>query len=134
MECFQIEHLKGRRQFHKYILIEERKQFKKAARTANKAHNIIKRHGWKTIHQFQVEHAKKAAAAAKKARLDSMRDVVKKAFERYDVDNSGSIDINEVSEMMREELHEPIDGADLEEYIWQKWIKMEMVSLILKNF
>ena len=118
MECFQLEHLKGRRQFHKYILIEERKQFKKAAGTTNKAHSIIKRHGWKTIHQFQVEHAKKeAAAAAKKARLDSMRDVVKKAFERYDVDNSGSIDINEVSEMMREELHEPIDGADLEEYM-----------------
>ena len=38
-------------------------------------------------------------------------------MKRYDVDNSGSIDINEVSEMMREELHEPIDGADLEEYM-----------------
>ncbi len=116
MECYQLGHLKGRMQYHKYILVEERKQFKKAAGTHNKAHNIIKRRGWKTIHQFQVEHAaKEAAAAAKKARLDSMRDVVKKAFNRYDVDNSGSIDINEVSEMMREELHEPIDGADLED-------------------
>ena len=43
-----------------------------------------------------------------------MREVVEKAFQRYDKDNSGSIDINEVSEMMREELHEPIDGQELE--------------------
>ena len=116
MECYQLGHLKGRMQYHKYVLVEERKQFKKSAGTHNKAHNIIKRRGWKTIQQFQIEHAaKEAAAAAKKARMDNMREVVKKAFERYDADNSGSIDINEVSEMMREELHEPIDGKDLED-------------------
>ena len=97
MECYQLGHLKGRMQYHKYVLVEERKQFKKSAGTHNKAHNIIKRRGWKTIQQFQTEHAaKEAAAAAKKARMDNMREVVKKAFERYDADNSGSIDINEV--------------------------------------
>ena len=116
MECYKLEHAKGRRLFHKYVLREEKKSFKKLAGKGNLAHEIIKRRNWKTIAQFQIEHAaREKAAAQKKARMDSMREVVQKAFDRYDKDHSGSIDINEVSEMMREELHEPMDGQDLEE-------------------
>ena len=115
MECYKIDHARGRRLFHKYVLTSEKRAFKKISGKGNAAHDIISRRGWKTIAQFQAEHAaKEKAAMEKKARLDAMREVVQIAFQRYDKDNSGSIDINEVSEMMREELHEPIEGQELE--------------------
>ena len=119
-DCYGDAHKSGRRQFHKYTLMTEKNAMRvpKDQREniiSTKAHDIVQRREWKTLRIMEVEHAAKMAdEAALKKRLDEFRDVVKLAFDKYDEDGSGTMEIDELEQMMKHELREPIKPEDLQ--------------------
>ena len=82
---------------------------------STKAHDITKRREWKTLRIMEEEHAERVATEeAKKSRLDEFRDVVQVAFNKYDEDGSGTMEIDELEQMLKHELREPVPPEDLQ--------------------
>ena len=119
-DCYADAHSTGRRQFHKYTLMTEKNAMRvpKDQRdniVSTKAHDITKRREWKTLRIMEEEHAERVATEeAKKSRLDEFRDVVQVAFNKYDEDGSGTMEIDELEQMLKHELREPVPPEDLQ--------------------
>ena len=122
-DCYGDAHKSGRRQFHKYTLMTEKNAMRvpKDQRdnvVSTKSHDITKRRNWKTLRIMEEEHAERVATQeAKDTRLNEFRDVVKIAFDKYDEDGSGTMEIDELEQMLRHELREPVAPEDLQEAI-----------------
>ena len=122
-DCYADAHTTGRRQFHKYTLLSEKGAMrvpkdKRDQLVSTKAHDIVERRGWKTLHILEEEHAERQRnAAARKARLDQYRDVVKAAFDKFDEDGSGTMEIDELGAMLSHELREPVPEEELQNAI-----------------
>ena len=119
-DCYGDAHKTGRRQFHKYTLMSEKNAMKvpKDQRdnvVSTKAHDVIKRRAWKTLRIMEEEHAvRMATQEARQKRLDEFREVVKIAFDKYDEDGSGTMEIDELEQMLKHELREPVPPEDLQ--------------------
>jgi calmodulin len=119
-DCYGDAHQTGRRQFHKYTLMTEKNAMRipkdqRANIVSTKAQDIIKRREWKTLRIIEEEYAARMASEeARRKRLDEFRDVVKTAFDKYDADGSGTMEIDELEQMLEHELREPIPPEDLQ--------------------
>ena len=113
----------GRRQFHKYTLMSEKGAMrvpkdKRDQLVSTKAQDIIQRRGWKTLAMLEAEHAERQRnAAARKARMDEYREVVKEAFDKFDEDGSGTMEVDELEAMLSHELREPVPEEELQKAI-----------------
>ena len=56
-------------------------------------------------------------AAARKARMDEYREVVKEAFDKFDEDGSGTMEVDELEAMLSHELREPVPEEELQKAI-----------------
>ncbi len=122
-DCYADAHATGRRQFHKYTLMSEKNAMRvpKDQRdkiVSTKAHDIVLRREWKTLRIMEAELAETMRLAeAKRKRLDEFREVVKEAFDKYDEDDSGTMEIDELERLLEHELREPVEHEELQKAI-----------------